>query len=73
MTVSTKTYAIHGFHCSGCADKLGRSLANLEGVVRARADYDGARVEVRFDSDRITDDDIRERINASGFETTGAE
>lgn len=73
MTVTTKTYGIQGFHCSGCADNLGRSLGNLEGVVRARADYDQARVAVRFDSDRVTDDDIRERINASGFETTGTE
>lgn len=73
MRVTTKTYAIQGFHCSGCADNLGRSLVGLDGVIRAQADYDQARVEVRFDPARVTDDVIRERIHASGFDTTAAE
>lgn len=70
---TTKTFAIQGFHCSGCADNLGKSLATLEGVIKARADYDQARVEIRFDPERVSDGDIRERIQASGFDTTGAE
>lgn len=73
MTMTTRTFAIRGFHCSGCADNLGRSLTTLEGVIRARADYEQARVEVRFDPERVTDDDIRERIHSSGFDTVGAE
>jgi len=67
-TTTTKQYQISGFHCSGCADNLGDSLARLEGVIKADADYDGAAVEVRFDPERVSDDDIHTQIRASGFE-----
>jgi len=73
MATTTKKYRIGGFHCSGCADNLGGSLARLEGVIRAEADYDQAIVEVRFDPERISDDDIHTRIRASGFEPVGTE
>lgn len=72
MTVTTKTFTVRGFHCSGCADTLARSLRALEGVIRADTDYDQARVEVRFDAGRATEDDIRERIRASGYDPEGA-
>lgn len=67
-TTTTKKYQIRGFHCSGCADNLGTSLARLEGVIKAEADYDRATVEVRFDPDRVGDDDIHSQIRAAGFE-----
>ncbi len=67
-TTTTKQYQIRGFHCSGCADNLGRSLARLEGVVKAEADYDQAMVEVRFDPDRVGDDVIHTQISSAGFE-----
>ena len=70
-TTTTRQYRISGFHCSGCADNLGSSLARLEGVVKADADYDHATVEVRFDPERVSDDDIHSQIRASGFEPVG--
>jgi len=72
-TTTTKQYQIRGFHCSGCADNLGRSLARLEGVIKADADYDHAVVQVRFDPERVSDDDIHTQIRASGFEPVGAD
>jgi copper chaperone CopZ len=47
------------------------SLARLEGVIRADADYDQARVKVRFDPERVGDDDIFTQIRASGFAPVG--
>lgn len=67
-TATTKTFQIRGFHCSGCADNLGSSLNNLDGVIRAGADYEHARVEVRFDPDRVSEEELRERILSSGFD-----
>ena len=71
-TTTTRQYRIRGFHCSGCADNLGSSLTRLEGVIKADADYDQATVEVRFDPERVSDDDIHTQIRASGFEPVGA-
>lgn len=72
-TTTTRQYRISGFHCSGCADNLGSSLARLEGVVKADADYDQAMVEVRLDPERVSDDDIHGQIRASGFEPVGVD
>lgn len=68
MKPVTETIKVRGFHCTGCADNLGRALRTLEGVVRAEADYSAGHVEVRFDPERVSDDDIRDRIRATGFE-----
>lgn len=67
-TATKKTFAVTGFHCTGCANNLGSALNNLDGVIRARADFEEGYVEVRFDPDRVTEEDVRERIRASGFE-----
>lgn len=68
MATTSKTFNIKGFHCTGCADNVGRSLGGQEGVIRVDADYEQARVEVRFDSDRITEENIIEQIELAGFE-----
>lgn len=68
MTTAISKFTVRGFHCSGCSDNLGSTLNNLDGVIRARADYEDGRVEVRFDPDRVSEDDVREQIRASGFE-----
>ncbi len=70
MTTATKTFNIEGFHCTGCADNVSRSLGTQEGVIKVDSDYEQAKVEVRFDSDRITEDKIVEQIRQAGFEVT---
>ncbi len=68
-TATAKTFRVRGFHCTGCSDNVGSALSKLDGVIRARADFDEGQVEVRFDPDRVTEDDLREQIRVSGFET----
>ena len=65
-TAISKTVLVRGFHCSGCADNLGSAVSNLDGVIRARVDYEVGQVEVRFDPDRVSEDEVRERIR--GFD-----
>jgi copper chaperone CopZ len=67
-TAMDKIMGIKGFHCSGCANNLSKSLANLEGVIKAQADFDTAQVEVRFDPERVTEEDLRDQVRATGFE-----
>lgn len=66
--VRTATYPVEGFHCTGCADTLGRSLRRIEGVIKADADFETGQVEVRFDPERVGDDNLREGIRTAGFE-----
>lgn len=68
MTTTTRTLGVNGFHCSGCSDNLSKALGNLDGVIRARASFDDANVEVRYDEGRVSELDIRDQIAKSGFE-----
>jgi len=67
-TTTTRTLGVTGFHCSGCSENLSKVLGNLDGVIRARASFDDANVEVRFDTDRVSEGDLRDQIAKSGFE-----
>lgn len=69
-TTTTKEFSVQGFHCTGCADNLGKALRLLEGVIKADADYVGGHVKVRFDPARVSDDAIREQIRTAGFEAS---
>jgi len=69
MTATTsKTFTVRGFHCNGCSENLSSALGNLDGVIRARASFEEGQVDVRFDSGRVSEQDIRDRIASSGFE-----
>jgi len=68
MATTKNTFTVKGFHCSGCSDNLSTALNNLEGVIRADAEFEGGQVHVRYDSDRVSEQDLRDRISASGFE-----
>ena len=65
---TSMTFTVRGFHCGGCAENLSTALDNLEGVIRVKADFEDSRVEVRFDADRVSEQDVRDRITATGFE-----
>jgi copper chaperone CopZ len=67
-TATLKTFTVKGFHCSGCSDNLGSALNNLDGVIRANADYEAGQVEVRFDPERVTEEDVKGQIRTSGFD-----
>lgn len=60
---------VRGMDCSSCENAVKRSLQRLEGVIRVEADHAAERVEVRFDVERVSDEKIKERIQAAGFET----
>jgi len=68
-TATLKTFPVRGFHCSGCSDNLGSALNNLDGVIRTNADFEAGKVEVRFDPSRVTEEDIKTQIRASGFDS----
>ncbi len=67
-TTNTTTLGVRGFHCSGCADNVGKALLRLDGVIKVAADFDAEQVQVRYDPDRVTEDALRDQIRAAGFE-----
>lgn len=63
-----KVLEVHGMTCGGCENRVKTALTRLEGVSKADADHRAERVGVRFDSARVSEDEIRERIRETGYE-----
>ena len=54
-------------HCGGCENTVQTILRTTEGVVRADADYRQSEVRVQFDPERVSEDQLRARLDDSGF------
>lgn len=65
------TLAITGMDCSHCASRLGEALERAEGVIRAEVDEVGT-ATVRYDEDRLSEEDLGERVRAAGFDIASA-
>ena len=55
-------------HCGGCENTVRFTLQRTAGVIRVDADDRRDEVRLRFDAERVTEDEIRERIRGAGFE-----
>jgi copper chaperone CopZ len=61
------TLQIAGMDCSHCAQRLGQSLERLDGVINAEIDEAGT-ATVRYDDNRLSEDELGERVRAVGFD-----
>jgi copper chaperone CopZ len=61
------TLQVQGMDCGGCAQRPRTTLGRLDGVLAADPDHQAGRVTVRFDPDRVTADDITQRVGEAGF------
>ena len=59
---------VTGMTCTGCEQRIQRTLAQVEGVVRSAADHRAARVEVVFDPARTSAEAVQSRIKQAGYE-----
>jgi copper chaperone CopZ len=63
-----RRFQVPGMHCTGCENRLKTVLGRVEGVVKAEASHQDGEVRVRYDAGRVSDEEIRERIRAAGYE-----
>ncbi len=66
--MTTETTVKVPMHCGGCANAVSFALRRIDGVVRVDADHHTDTVRLRFDPERVNEDQIRERIRSAGFE-----
>ncbi|HXV76933.1 MAG TPA: heavy-metal-associated domain-containing protein, partial [Candidatus Polarisedimenticolaceae bacterium] len=55
--------SISGMTCGGCCSKVEAAVADLEGVVKVKADYEKKTAMVVYEKDKIDVDQIVEAIN----------
>lgn len=55
-------------HCGSCKTKIEKSVNKLDGVIQSNLDLDSKIITVKYDSDKLSVDDIRARIKKVGYE-----
>lgn len=60
-----KTYKIAGMHCTSCAMLIEGELEDRG--ARAACNYAKQVVEVEFDPDKLTEDDIKKAVAVAGY------
>lgn len=66
--MATETTLKVPMHCRSCENAVRTALQRTEGVIKVAADHRRDEVRLRFDPGRITEEQIRERVRAAGFE-----
>ena len=60
--------AVQGMSCSHCEQSVEKGLADIDGVVKVKADAEGDVVEVFYKGDTPDMDVVRQKIVALGYE-----
>ena len=56
-----------GMHCPSCVAAVERCMTDLDGVEEAKADLETNTVSVKYDSSKVTDDDLAGAVEEAGF------
>jgi copper chaperone len=72
--VTEKTFRVEGMSCGHCKAAVEHELNDLSGVERSSADFERSSadfergtVEVAYDEDRLTTEDIKGAVEAAGY------
>ena len=61
------TIGIEGMSCQHCVGKVEKGLSEIEGVLAAKVNLEQKEATVRFDPDKVTIDDIKQKIHDVGY------
>ena len=67
------TIRIQGMHCASCTMNVENFLIRLDGIFDVKADLTAQNAKIRYDSSKVTLDEIEEVITSLGFELLGVE
>ena len=67
------TIRIQGMHCASCTMNVENFLIRLDGIFDVKADLTSQTAKIRYDSSKVTLDEIEKVIDSLGFELLGVE
>ena len=67
------TLRIQGMHCASCTMNVENFLIRLDGIFDVKADLTSQSAKIRYDSSKVTLDEIEEVITSLGFKLLGVE
>ena len=56
-------------HCVGCEGRIESVLSQGDGILRVKANHRTQVVKVSLDADKVSESDVRARLEAMGYET----
>ncbi len=62
-----ETLKVEGMTCSCCVGKVEKSVKQLDGISSVEINSDNEEVQVIYNEDSITLDEIKEKIDAVGY------
>ncbi|SHK60356.1 copper ion binding protein [Caminicella sporogenes DSM 14501] len=62
-----KSFKIEGMTCAACAKAVERAVSKLEGVFEARVNLATEKMIVKYDKDKIAENNIIEAVKKSGY------
>jgi len=65
--MTEKTFGVEGMSCGHCKAAVEHELNGLPGVERSDADFVRGTVEVAYDEERVTTEDIRGAVEEAGY------
>ncbi len=64
------TFNVPDMSCGHCKAAVESELNKLSGVERSNADFEKGIVDVRYDEDLVTTDELRDAIEEAGYSVT---
>ena len=68
MSSTSETLPLKGMSCSSCALTIEKSVQELQGVVEASVNFATEELQIVYETNQITTDDIVKRVLKSGYE-----
>ncbi len=68
--MTDKTYNVPDMSCGHCKAAVEGELNRLSGVVYSDADFEKGVVEVRYDEDQVTPEELKGAIEEAGYTVT---
>jgi copper chaperone len=65
--MTEKTFRVQGMSCGHCKAAVEEELNGLSGVEHSNAHFERGTVEVAYDEDRVTTEDIRDAVEEAGY------
>jgi len=63
----TETYSVRGMACTGCETIIRNALLRMDGVKEAEPDFARNTVRIVYDSDKVSLENIRQKLDKEGY------
>ena len=72
MSIKKEKIKIFEMTCTSCENRVEKAVRQLEGVIYAKASYSGQYMEIEYDDDLCSMNNIKDAVKNAGYSTEGS-